>query len=223
MRITRDEMAQAMPIAQMAGRIDQWYAPLTEAMGRHAIDNAARTAAFLANVAEETNELQAKVENLNYSGDRLAFIFPSLFANNPDKAHDLCAAGPEAVANYIYDDANRPHTAALGNTLPGDGWKYRGRGPMQFTGKDNYVRFFRAAGLPDDTDPDRLLEPTLGAESAAWIWERDGCNTLADMGRFYACVLRMNGGDTNLKTRLKYYQAFLNAMGEPSFYYKAAA
>jgi len=167
---------------------------------------------FLANMAEETGELAAQEENLRYSGERLRQVFPSMFARDPSLADQLAAQGPEAIANYIYADANRPAGYRMGNVSPGDGWKFRGRGGMMTTGRNNYERLFRAIGLPADTDPDRLLEPEIGALSAALYWKTRGCNEMADLGNFTDAVRAVNGGTINMAKRLHYLQAFQNAM-----------
>jgi len=181
-------------------------------MESHNITTPARFTYFLANVAEETGQLQARQENLNYSGKRLVEIFPSMFKANPQKAHDLARLGAEAIGNHIYADVHRPPGYRMGNVQPGDGWKYRGRGPMQITGRTNYVRFFRALGLPDESDPDLLLQPDYGAMSAAEYWSRMGCNELADAGDFVRCVIKVNGGTTGLASRSAYLRRLCDAL-----------
>lgn len=213
--ITKRQMGLAMPTAQNSGRLDQWYGPIVAAMGRHGITTPQRIDYFLANVAEETGELQAREESLHYSGARLRQVFPSLFDSDPGLADRLAAQGPQAIGNYIYADAHRPSAYRMGNRDPGDGYRYRGRGPMQLTGRANYEAFFRAAGLPIDSDPDLLLQPEMGAESAAQFWEAAGCNALADAGNFQATVLKVNGGTINLATRQAYARRFLEAMANP--------
>jgi putative chitinase len=184
-------------------------------MERFGITTPNRIAFFLANVAEETGQFQAKQENLNYSAERLIAVFPSLFSRDPQRAHELAKQGPEAIGNYIYADAQRPPGYRMGNVEIGDGWKYRGRGPMQITGKNNYRQFFRAIGLPDDSDPDLLLQPSYGALSAAEYWGRMGCNELADLGEFEQCVVRVNGGTTGLASRSAYLRRLREALAHP--------
>lgn len=213
--ITERQIGLAIPQAAAAGRVRDWYPPLVDAMLRYGITSDRRIAFFLANVAEETGQLQARTENLNYSGDRLIQVFPSLFAANPDKAYELAAGGPQAVANYIYADAARPPGYRMGNTEPGDGWKYRGRGPMQITGKSNYRRFFSAVGMPADSDPDLLARPELGALSAAEYFRRAGCNGLADAGDFVSAVIKINGGTNGLVARQHYLKRFQEALSHP--------
>ena len=210
--ISKAQMAFALPLAAHAGRLDIWYPLLAREMAAHAIDSNPRQAMFLANLAEETGELAVQEENLHYSGARLLQVFPSLFPDGIGQAAALATRGPEAIANYIYADANRPPGFGMGNTQPGDGWKYRGRGPMQLTGRDNYGRFFKSLGLPTDSDPDLLLLPEFGARSAAHFWQASGCNPRADAGDFVGAVRLVNGGTVNLDKRRRYLIAFQGAL-----------
>lgn len=210
--ITEYQLGLAFPIARSTGRLRSWYPALVRAMESYNITTPARITYFLANVAEETGQLQAKQENLNYSGKRLIEIFPSMFKANPQTAHNLARQGAEAIGNYIYADIHRPPGYRMGNVQPRDGWKYRGRGPMQITGRTNYVRFFRVLGLPDESDPDLLLQPYYGAMSAAEYWSRMGCNELADAGDFVHCVTKVNGGTTGLASRSAYLRRLRDAL-----------
>lgn len=213
--ITEYQLGLALPTARASGRLRQWYPALVAAMEGHGISTPNRFTYFLANVAEETGQLQAKEENLNYSADRLIAVFPSMFSANPQAAHELASLGPEAIGNYLYADAHRPPGYRMGNIHPGDGWKYRGRGPMQITGRNNYRQFFRAVGLPDDSDPNVLLQPAYGARSAAEYWSRKGCNELADAGEFTKCVIKINGGTTGLASRCAYLKRLQDALIYP--------
>jgi len=216
--ITERQMGLAMPAALAAGRISTWYGPLVAAMERFKITTPTDIQFFLANIAEETGQLQARSENLHYSGDRLLQVFPSLFDGNPagsEKAYELAAAGPEAIANFIYADVYRPAGYRMGNTQPGDGWKYRGRGPMQTTGGDNYRRFFRSIGLPENSDPDMLLEPKCGAMAAAQFWSSNGCSQFSEAEDFQGVVQRVNGGLNGFAARKTYLGRFVAAMANP--------
>lgn len=212
MMITEYQLGLALPTARASGRLRQWYAALVAAMARYDVTTPSRFTYFLANVAEETGQLQARQENLNYSAERLVAVFPSMFRRNRQAAHELARKGPEAIANYLYADVNRPPGYRMGNVHAGDGWKYRGRGPMQITGRNNYRQFFRSVGLPDGSDPDLLLQPGYGAMSAAEYWSRMGCNELADAGEFTQCVLKINGGTTGLASRKAYLRRLQEAL-----------
>jgi putative chitinase len=90
----------------------------------------------------------------------------------------------------------------LGNIAPGDGYKYRGRGVIQITGRDNYRRAGEALGANLITSPERLGEPSLACRSAGWFWRAHGCNELADAGKFEAITRVINGGLTGYAERL---------------------
>lgn len=90
----------------------------------------------------------------------------------------------------------------MGNDLPGDGWKFRGRGLKQLTGKINYAAYILDSGLDCVTDPDMILLPEHAADSAAWFWKTTECNRLADAGDVRALTQKINGGTTGLAARL---------------------
>lgn len=210
--ITRKQLGAVLTVAEKHGILDDWYEPMIAAMQRHSIDTTLRIAAFLGNVAVETGELQHIEENLHYSGDRLVQVFPGMFAHRPELAHELADKGPEAIANFIYDDDHRSVAYALGNTYPGAGWRNRGRGLMQLTGDSNYRAFFTHLGMDPESDRDLLLHPFYATASACHIWQAKSCNELADGSFFEQCVRRMNGGINGLEARQRYYQAFLGVM-----------
>lgn len=211
--ISQDQMAAAMPRAQAQGRVALWYPHLVANMAKYDIVTVPRQAMFLANLCAESGELAEQIENLHYSGERLRQVYPSLFGRNPALADQLAAQGPEAIANYIYADANRPPNYRMGNVAPGDGWKYRGRSGMQLTGRQNYERFFASIGLPITTDPDEILKPAIGAMSAAHFWKSKGCNDAADNGNFEEAVRLVNGGTNGMAARQLYLSRFQAALG----------
>ncbi len=215
MLVTRDQLAAIMPRAHKAGRIETWILPLNEQMEIRRIDREQRIEMFLATVAEETGELAAREENLAYDAAGLMKHFGRLFPTR-EAAAALVARGPEAIANFIYADAHRPPGYKMGNTRTGDGWRYRGRGPMQITGRENYERFFASVGMPPHSDPDYLLTPDGGARSAAFFWASRGCNEIADTGDFEALTRRVNGGLINLDARVYYWHRAMAAIvGQP--------
>jgi len=126
MPITAQQLLQILP---NAGQVAGVFVPvLNTAMSRYQIVGTIRIAAFVAQVGHESGQLRRLVENLNYSADALRKTWPNRF--NSELANAV-ARKPEQIANIAY--GNR-----MGNTAPGDGWKYRGRGLIQITGKDNY-------------------------------------------------------------------------------------
>ena len=185
-------------------------------MSRYQIVGLRRVAAFVAQVGHESSHLARLVENLNYSADGLANTWPNRYAE-PDgkggyvkvlvkdgqrnKPNALClslAGKPEQIANNVY-------AGRMGNTSPGDGWKYRGRGLIQITGKNNYRACGEALGLDLIAQPELLEKPQHACMSAAWFWACRGLNTLADAGKFDAITQRINGGQNGATDRKALY------------------
>jgi putative chitinase len=176
-----------------------WSAALVPACARHDITTPQRLVAFLANVGHETGGGRRLVESLNYDAPRLRALFSlaradaaAPFARTADKPADQ-----RALANALYGgDWGRRN---LGNTLPDDGWRFRGRGLIQLTGRANYERFARTLGVPlDDAMLARLETKAGAAESAAHFWAVAGCNALADARDIAAVRKRVNGGTIGL-------------------------
>lgn len=174
----------------------QWLAPMQAACDEFGVsDTPERVAAFLANVGVESNGLTVFVENLNYSAQGLANTWPGRYAVGahvlqkvPNQLAYQLAGNPQAIANNVY--ANR-----LGNgpESSGDGWKYRGQGPIQLTGRDNIMNFFAAADVPVNSDPALLQQPELGSKSAAWFFADSGALKAADANDFACTVQAVNG------------------------------
>lgn len=95
----------------------------------------------------------------------------------------------------------------LGNTEQGDGYRFRGRGLIQLTGRANYIEAGDALGVELIESPSLLAEPELACRSAAWFWREHGCNELADVGDFRRITLRINGGTNGMDDRLALYEA----------------
>ena len=159
--------------AQLAEQMAaRWYAPLCAAMELYEITTPARTAAFIAQTGHET----------------LGFAL----------TQELW--GPTASQN-AYEPPGRK-AAALGNTQAGDGYRFRGRGLIQITGRANYQACGKALSVDLLNHPD-LLASDLAAHSAAWWWHAHGCNAIADSGDFEALTRRINGGLNGIDDRLR--------------------
>ncbi len=100
----------------------------------------------------------------------------------------------------------------LGNVHPGDGVRYKGRGPIQLTGRSNYRAAGRALHLPLEAKPKMAAQPAVGFRTAAWFWTSRGLNRLADQGNFREVTRRINGGFNGLSSRLAYYRRALAAL-----------
>lgn len=174
MPITEQQLLQILPNARPVAGI--FVPALNRAMARWKIDSPVRQAAFLAQIGHESGQLRRLVENLNYSAEALVRTWPSRFTAQNAGAY---ARQPEKIANRVYGGrmGNGPEAS-------GDGWRYRGRGLIQLTGRDNYRAAAQALGLPLLENPELLEQPEHAAQSAAWWWATHGLNELADAGRF---------------------------------------
>ena len=161
-------------------------------------------------------------ENLNYRATTLAGCWPNRFAVlGPDKKPkrgDKGALIPTAVANSIAGKpeliANMVYSARMGNgpAESGEGWKFRGRGLKQLTGKDNYARCGRDLGIDLVGNPDLLLDPTYAARSAGWFWRTNSLSTFADKGDLEGMTKKINGGLIGYEARKAKYDKVLAAM-----------
>ena len=200
MPITEQQLLQILP---NAGRQAGVFVPvLNTAMGKYGIVTRLRIAAFIAQVGHESGQLTRLVENLNYSAEGLMKTWPSRF----DLVRATAAARkPERIANIVY-------AGRMGNTEPGDGWKYRGRGLFQVTGRANYAACGEALGLDLINQPTLLEQPQYAAMSAAWFWSMKDLNTLADKGDFVKITRRINGGLNGQADRQGLYDKALKVM-----------
>lgn len=177
---------------------EKWVDHFKQACEHYGIKSKNAIAAFLANVGVETGGLKTFVENLNYSAQGLANTWPSRYSVNgrsgssPNSLALSIARKPMEIANNTY--ANR---MGNGSVASGDGWKYRGRGAIQLTGKANYAEYTRQSGYDALNNPDILTEPKYIADSAAWFFKNSGCIPLADAGNFDSTVKRINGAAPN--------------------------
>lgn len=171
----------------------------------YGINTHLRMCHFLTQISHESG-LKPISENLNYSSERLRQIFPKYFISKADA--DRYARQPERIANRVY--ANR---MGNGNEASGEGWKYRGRGFIQITGKENYFRLHIDTDLDCVKNPDLLLEEANAMLSACWFWKLKGLNSLADKDDIISITKRVNGGLFGLEHRkelLKKWKLTLN-------------
>ena len=165
-----------------------------------------RAAHFFAQTAHETGGFKLFSENLNYSADGLQKIFGKYFPGNLEESY---ARQPEKIANRVY--ASR---MGNGDEKSGEGWKFRGRGALQLTGKSNYQNFADYLKKPEImTNPD-LVATEYAFESAMFFFDKNKLWSICDQGINDAAILaltkRINGGthgleDRNQKTK-KYYE-----------------
>ncbi len=166
---------------------------LNDAMDKYGINTNARIAVFLAQVAVESCNLSEVMEDLDYSAEELVKEFHAHF---DEALAEKYAHNPIAIANRAY--ANR---YGNGDEASGDGWKYRGRGLIQITFRENYAACGKALGIDLVDSPNFLISPRYAAESAAWYFVSHGCNELADAGKFDEVTGKINGGQNGAKLR----------------------
>jgi putative chitinase len=164
------------------------------------VTTAQRVAAFIAQCAHESLDFTKLTENLNYSSDALVKLFPTHFHGDAVNYHRQ----PEKIANRIYENrmGNGPESS-------GEGWKYRGRGPIQLTGKSNYSKFANDFFEDPQTvmdDPDLVTDdiPT-SLYSALWFWNKNNLNKFADASDIKGMTKVINGGYIGLEDRIKHY------------------
>lgn len=197
-------LAQLMAIVpNINGRGAAFIDALNAAMTEFGITTPPRQAAFAAQILHESAELARLEENLNFSAQGLADTWPGRYAVNAKAKPRV----PNPLALQIQRDrvaiANHTYALRLGNgdVASGDGWRYRGRGLIQLTGRQNYGNAGVALGLDLTGNPDQLLQPVPACRSAAWFWREAGCNALADKGDFEGITRRINGGLIGLDDR----------------------
>jgi putative chitinase len=171
---------------------------LTTEFAKYEIHTVNRAAGFLAQCGHESNGFTVLKENLNYSAEGLNKIFKKYFPTVADAT--AYARNPEKIANKVY--ANR---MGNGPEFSGDGYKFRGRGAIQLTGKDNYTQFAMSVGMSvDEAVAD--LETLDGAiESACWFWKKNGLNAVCDADDIVKMTKKINGGTIGIEDRTKHY------------------
>jgi putative chitinase len=194
-----------MDINKLKGHIpDGVIAQIPSVMSTFKIDTALRLSHFLAQCGHESAGFKAIQENLNYGAKGLLGIFKKYF---PTEAKALqYERKPEKIANLVYGSR-----MGNGDEVSGDGYKFRGRGYIQLTGKNNYVAFGKAINEDIAANPD-LVATKYPLLSAAWFWSSNSLNALADKGADDASVTaitkRVNGGTIGLPDRIKHFKEY---------------
>jgi putative chitinase len=166
-----------------------------------------RLAHFLAQCGHESGGFKAVSENLNYSVDGLKKIFPKYF---PDNLSESYARKPEKIASRVYG-------GRMGNgaEVTGEGYKFRGRGYIQLTGKSNYEKFTKFIGEDCIANPD-LIATKYPLASAAFFFDSNGLWSICDKGADDAAVTavtkRVNGGTIGLADRIKHFKEYYSLL-----------
>jgi len=205
------------PIVPVAGlKLDKLKGHIPDAVIQMIPDTAAkfqintplRLAHFLAQCGHESGGFKATQENLNYSAKGLNGIFKKYFPTEASAA--AYARNPQKIANKVY--ANR---MSNGDEASGDGFRFRGRGYIQLTGRANYTLFGKAIGEDVTGNPD-VVSGKYALLSAAWFWSNNGLNKLADGGSTDAVVTtitkRVNGGTIGLADRIKHFKEYFHLL-----------
>lgn len=174
----------------------EWFNAIRAVLAQNDITTKNQVLCFLAQCGHESNEFNVLTENFNYSSDRLLVIFPKYFNKTTAPQYHR---QPQKIANKVY--ANR---MGNGNESSGDGYKYRGRGVIQLTGKDNIRRFSKDT-FGDDrvvTNPEMLLEKENAILCACWFWKINNLNTYADSLDMLGLTKKINGGTIGLQERI---------------------
>lgn len=206
MIITEAQIMRAVPKADRE-RVKDFVRVFNEWGSKFGISTPIRVVHFLAQITHESGAFKYVEENLNYSEQALLKVFPKYF--NADTAREY-ARKPEKIANRVY--ANR---MGNGDEASGDGWRYRGRGLIQLTGRLNYLNYEKSGYCVGKlTDHPEWLVNSPGAyKSAMWFWYANGLNVLADKDDVNAVTKRINGGYNGLSERLYYLRRYKREFG----------
>jgi putative chitinase len=207
--MTIDQLAAAVGITR--DRAAKWHPHITKAMEKYGITTVTEVASFLAQVAHESNLFASLEENLSYSAEGLAKTWPGRYRDpatgKPNQLAMLLHRKSISIANNCY--ANR---MGNGDVATGDGWRYRGRGLIQLTGRGMYRRCGGALGVDLEKNPDLLMTPEYAALSAAWYWHESGLDKFDDDLLVTAETRVINGGAIGLADRQKKFDKAWKAL-----------
>ena len=198
-----------LKLDKLKGHIpDAVISQIPETVAKFGIDTPLKLSHFLAQCGHESGGFRLTQENLNYSAKGLAGTFKKYFIN--ESAAGPYAKNPQKIANKVYGGrmGNGPEST-------GEGYKFRGRGYIQLTGKDNYTAFGKAINEDMTANPDKVATH-YALLSAAWFFSKNGLHKMADGGATDAVVTqitkRVNGGITGLPDRIKHFKEYYNLL-----------
>lgn len=211
MKITLEQFKAMIPTNREA---DEWFDIAKVMFDKYEINTVNRIAGFMAQCAHESNDFRTLEENLNYSADSLFRVFGKRYFKSIAHAQEYHRQ-PEKIANYVYMDKNRSKRGALGNVKEGDGWRFRGKGIKQLTGRNNVEQFAKSVGMTAE-QASEYLETKKGAfDSACWFWETNNIAKYADNNDIVGMSKRINGGKIGLDDRkIRYAKAQAILSGE---------
>jgi putative chitinase len=201
-KFTPEVFSEVIPLCR-EDRRDECYRELTRVAVKYDLVSPRRFSAFLATIAHESNNFNADYEDLAYTPTRILKIWPNRFTR--EQAIEVASLGPEGIANRVY-------SSRLGNgdEASGDGWRFRGRGWIQLTGRENYRKFGSKLGIALTRYPDKAADINVAAEIAAlYFIARVGWYKL-DTGTFAEITHEVNGGLTDIAKRTKIFTDVLS-------------
>jgi putative chitinase len=184
-----------------------WYHEMLEVLPLWEVDTIERVAGFIAQCGHESGGFRVLTENLNYSASALNKIFGKYFVRagrDPQPYHRQ----PEKIANVIY--ASRMDN---GDTASGDGWRFRGGGILQLTGRYNYTQFAKEMEISPEEATDYVRTKKGALDSACWFWDTNNINKYCDNQDIVGMTKRINGGTIGLDDRKKHYIHALDVLG----------
>jgi|TARA_B100001057_G_C22802456_1_gene932060 putative chitinase len=184
-----------------------WYNAMCEILPLWEVNTIERVAGFVAQCGHESGGFRVLSENLNYSAKALNSIFPKYFRRAGRDANEYHRQ-PEKIANVIY--ASRMDN---GDTASGDGWRFRGGGILQLTGRYNYTEFAKAVEKTPEDAVDYVRTKAGALDSACWFWDTNNINKYCDAQDIVGMTKRINGGTIGLDDRKKHYIHALDVLG----------
>lgn len=198
--ITKDQFKKVFKYAK---NVDLLYDELDRLLKAYNINTKDRVVMFLAQCGHESGGFSINIENLNYSAQGLMAVFPKYFKTL--EIANSYARQPEKIANLVY--ASR---MGNGDVSSGDGWRYRGRGFIQLTGKANYQAFSKDMNIDIVINPNKVSEQMdLSILTAIWFWNKNNLNYFADKKDIEGATKKINGGLNGLSDRKVIYQSLL--------------
>ena len=185
--------------------LGQFAPALNDVMDYYEIQCPLRIAGFLSQIIHESGGFSFVKENLNYGTEGLLSTFKKYFTVR--ELAEQYARKPEMIANYVY--ANR---MGNGDIDSGDGYRFRGRGLIQITGRDNYTALAEALNMSVEDCVDYIETPEGACASAGWFWDNNQLNNYCDSGDFVTLTKRINGGTNGIDDRRQHYEKALRLL-----------
>ena len=182
---------------------EKWLEPLNNAFIKYHITDINEKAMFLAQTTHESNNYKRLEESFNYRPERLFEVFKKR-VGTLENAKKLCSKGSKAIADFVYG-------GRLGNAQD-EGYKYRGRGIIQLTGKNNYKYYGKKLNIDLVNNPDLAKEPDTAIEIALLFWKEKECGLYAKLGDVKTVTKLINGGYNGLADRQKRFDSILKIL-----------